>query len=199
MLQEREFEPVGSSRTERADVRIVAATNQNLAEMIREKRFRQDLYFRLAVVDVTVPPLRARREDIPILVRHFLEIQRRSYPDVQGVTEAALKRMVEYDWPGNVRELQGLVERLAIMRRSGWIDEADLPPGVVGQTHERPPVSLPAEGVDFEALVGSFEAELIQQALAATGWNKNRAAQLLGLKRTTLVEKIRAKGIAPSD
>jgi DNA-binding NtrC family response regulator len=199
VLQEREFEPVGSSRTERADVRIVAATNQNLNEMIREKRFRQDLYFRLAVVDVTVPPLRARREDIPLLVRHFLEIQRRSYPEVQGLTDAALKRMVEYDWPGNVRELQGLVERLAILRRSGWIDETDLPPGVMGQTTERVPVSLPAEGVDFEALVGSFEAELIQQALAATGWNKNRAAQLLGLKRTTLVEKIRAKGIAPSD
>jgi DNA-binding NtrC family response regulator len=165
--------------------------------MMREKRFRQDLYFRLAVVDVVVPPLRSRREDIPLLVRHFLEVQRRSYPEVLGVTEAALKRMVEYDWPGNVRELQGLVERLAILRRSGWIDETDLPAAVVGQTtRDRPPISLPAEGVDFEALVGSFESELIQQALAATGWNKNRAAQLLGLKRTTLVEKIRVKGIA---
>jgi DNA-binding NtrC family response regulator len=199
VLQEREYEPVGSSRTERADVRIVAATNQNLPELIRERRFREDLYFRLAVVPIEVPPLRSRREDIPLLVRYFMEVQRRTYPEIQGVTEAALKRMVEYDWPGNVRELQGLVERLVILRRSGWIDESDLPASVAGHGFERPAISLPAGGVDFEALVASFEEELIQQALDATGWNKNRAAQLLGLKRTTLVEKIRAKGIAAPD
>ena len=123
-LQEREFEPVGSSRTERVDVRIVAATNQNLPQLIRERKFREDLYFRLAVVPIEVPPLRHRREDIPLLVRHFLEVQRRSYPEIQGVTEPALKRMVEYDWPGNVRELQALIERLTILRRTGWIDES---------------------------------------------------------------------------
>ncbi len=196
VLQEREYEPVGSSRTERADVRVVAATNQNLQELIREKRFREDLYFRLAVVPIEVPPLRARREDIPLLARHFLEIQRRSYPDIGGVTEPALKRMVEYDWPGNVRELQGLIERVVVLRRSGWIDEGDLPAYIAGRGFERPIVSLPAGGVNFEALVCSFEEELIQQALDATGWNKNRAAALLGLKRTTLVEKIKAKGLA---
>jgi len=198
-LQEREFEPVGSSRTERVDVRIVAATNQNLPQLIRERRFREDLYFRLAVVPIEVPPLRHRREDIPLLVRFFVEMQRRSYPEIQGVTDAALKRMAEYDWPGNVRELQALVERLTILRRAGWIDEPELPPGVVGHGLERPVVSLPPSGVDFEALVASYEQELIVQALAATGWNKNRASQLLGLKRTTLVEKIRAKGIAAPD
>ncbi len=196
VLQEREYEPVGSSRTERADVRVVAATNQNLPELIRERRFRQDLYFRIAVVPIDVPPLRTRREDIPLLVRHFLEVQRRSYPDIGGVTEAALKRMVEYHWPGNVRELQALVERLVVLRRSGWIDEAELPVHIAGQGFERPIVSLPAGGVNFEALVSAFEQELIQRALDATSWNKNRAAQLLGLKRTTLVEKIRAKGLA---
>jgi len=198
-LQEREFVPVGSSRTERVDVRIVAATNQNLPQLIRERRFREDLYFRLAVVPIEVPALRHRREDIPLLVRHFLEVQRRSYPEIQGVTEAALKRMVEYDWPGNVRELQALIERLTILRRTGWIDEPELPSNVVGHALERPTVSLPATGVDFEALVSSYEQELILQALEATGWNKNRASQLLGLKRTTLVEKIRAKGIAAPD
>ena len=107
--------------------------------------------------------------------------------------------MVEYDWPGNVRELQGLVERLVVLRRSGWIDEGDLPASIVGSGFERPHVSLPAAGVNFEALVSAFEEGLIQQALDATGWNKNRAAQLLGLKRTTLVEKIRAKGLAPPE
>jgi DNA-binding NtrC family response regulator len=195
-LQEREFEPVGSSRTERVDVRIVAATNQDLPRLMRERKFREDLYFRLAVVPIEVPALRHRREDIPLLVRHYLEIQRRSYPELQGVTEAALKRMVEYDWPGNVRELQGLIERLSILRRAAWIDEAELPAGIIGQGFERPAVELPATGVDFEALVSNFEEELILQALEATGWNKNRASQLLGLKRTTLVEKIRTKGIA---
>ena len=198
-LQEREFEPVGSSRTERVDVRFVAATNQNLPALIRERKFREDLYFRLAVVPIEVPALRHRREDIALLVRHFLEVQRRSYPEIQGVTEAALKRLVEYDWPGNVRELQALIERLTILRRSGWIDEAELPSNVAGHTPERPIVSLPATGVDFEALVSSYEQELILQALEATSWNKNRASQLLGLKRTTLVEKIRAKGIAAPD
>ncbi|MFI5315647.1 MAG: sigma-54-dependent transcriptional regulator [Myxococcota bacterium] len=199
VLQEREYEPVGSSRTERADVRIVAATNQNLPALIRERRFREDLYFRLAVVPIEVPPLRSRREDIPLIVRHFVEVQRRAYPEILGVTEPALKRMVEYDWPGNVRELQGLIERLVILRRSGWIDESDLPAGIVGHGFERPAVSLPAEGVNFDELVSAFEKELILQALNATGWNKNRAALLLGLKRTTLVEKIRAKGIATPD
>ncbi len=198
-LQEREFEPVGSSRTERVDVRIVAATNQNLPQLIRERKFREDLYFRLAVVPIEVPALRHRREDIPLLVRHFIEVQRRSYPEIQGVTEAALKRMVEYDWPGNVRELQALIERLTILRRTGWVDEAELPSNVAGHALERPSVSLPATGVDFEALVSSYEQELILQALEATSWNKNRASQLLGLKRTTLVEKIRAKGIAAPD
>jgi DNA-binding NtrC family response regulator len=199
VLQEREYEPVGSSRTERADVRVIAATNQNLPELIRERRFREDLYSRIAVVPIEVPSLRARREDVPILVRHFLEVQRRSYPDIGGVTEAALKRMVEYDWPGNVRELQGLIERLVVLRRSGWIDEGDLPPSIAGKGFERPVVSLPAGGVNFEELVSAFEEELIHQALDATGWNKNQAALLLGLKRTTLVEKIRAKGMAPAD
>jgi DNA-binding NtrC family response regulator len=194
-LQEREFEPVGSSRTERVDVRIVAATNQNLPELIKARRFREDLYFRLAVVPIEVPALRQRREDIPLLVRHFLELHRRTYPELQGVTEAAQKRMVEYDWPGNVRQLQGLIERLAILRRSGWIDESDLPAEITGPSRERPSVELPPTGVDFEALVASFEEDLILRALDATDGNKNRAAQLLNLKRTTLVEKIRSKGI----
>jgi DNA-binding NtrC family response regulator len=198
-LQEREFEPVGSSRTERVDVRIVAATNQNLPELIKQRRFREDLYFRLSVVPIEVPALRHRREDVPLLVRHFVELQRRTYPDIQGVTEAAMKRLVEYDWPGNVRQLQGLIERLAVLRRSGWIDEGDLPTEILGSATTRPNVPLPPNGVDFEALVADFEEDLIRRALTVTNGNKNRAAQLLGLKRTTLVEKIRSKNIAMPD
>ena len=197
VLQEREYEPVGSSRTERADVRVVAATNQNLPELIREKRFREDLYFRLCGVPIEVPPLRARREDVPLLVRHFLEIQRRTYPEIAGITDAALKRMSEYDWPGNVRELERLVERLAVLRRSGWIDEADLPGSIAGARLERPTVSIPAGGIDFAALVAAYEDELLLAALNATGWNKAKAAELVKMKRTTLVEKLRVRNIVP--
>ena len=198
VLQEHEFEPVGSSTPERVDVRIIAATNQDLAQLIRDRRFRQDLYFRLSVVPIEVPPLRRRREDIPLLVEHFLNLQRRAYPDLRGVSDFAMKRLTEYEWPGNVRELENLIERTALLTQKGWIGEEDLPRHV---TQERPVVerfALPPDGVDFSAVVDDFENELIVQALEATGWNKKQAAELLGLKRTTLVEKIRAKKLEPS-
>jgi DNA-binding NtrC family response regulator len=197
VLQERAFEPVGSNRTERVDVRIVAATNQDLEKKIAAAQFREDLYFRLAVIPIEVPPLRERPEDIPLLVAHFLERLRPQYPEVKGITAAALQRLVHSDWPGNVRQLQGLVERLVILKGSGWIDETDLPVEGFGAPAARPGVALPPGGVDYQELVGGFERDLILAALEATGWNKNRAAQLLNLKRTTLVEKIRARGIAP--
>jgi DNA-binding NtrC family response regulator len=195
VVQEREYEPVGSSRTVRADVRIVAATNKDLPQLIRERRFREDLFFRLSVVPIDVPPLRSRREDVALLLRHFLEIQRRSYPEIRGIAEGAQKRLIEHDWPGNVRELQNLIERLVVLRRSGWIDESDLPPHITSRSVERPVVSLPSTGVNFDDLVAGYQRELILQALDASAWNKAQAAILLGLKRTTLVEKIRALGI----
>jgi DNA-binding NtrC family response regulator len=195
VIQEMEYEPVGSSQTMSADVRIITATNQNLPELIKEKRFRQDLYFRLNVVPIEVPPLRERREDIPLLVDHFLDQQRRRYPELNGLKMEALKRLTNYDWPGNVRELEGLIERLSIMRREGWIAEEELPPELTGHSTDQPSITIPPDGVDFEGLVDAFESDLILQALEATGWNKNRAAKLLDLKRTTLVEKIRSKGL----
>jgi DNA-binding NtrC family response regulator len=200
VLQEREFEPVGSSRTRRIDVRIVTATNQDIEKLVRERQFREDLYFRLSVVPIEVPPLRRRREDIGALIEHFLQIQRRQYPGVQGITEAAMKCLTEYSWPGNIRELEGLMERLAILKREGWIDERDLPPPIRAPGGERVQIRLSPTGTDLKGLMDSIESDLIRQALEATGWNKNRAAQLLQVKRTTLVEKIRAKGlVAPED
>jgi DNA-binding NtrC family response regulator len=195
VLQEREFEPVGSSRTEQVDVRVIAATNQNLIELMQKRRFREDLYFRLSVVPIEVPPLRARREDIPLLTEYFFLQQSHQLPKVQGFTAAAVKKLADYDWPGNVRELEGMVQRLMLLRREGWIDEDDLPSlgGHAGPAIPR--VTLPPEGIDFPALVDAFETDLIVQALNATSWNKNQAAILLNLKRTTLVEKIRTKGI----
>ncbi|MFQ5513041.1 MAG: sigma-54-dependent transcriptional regulator [Myxococcota bacterium] len=199
VLQEREFEPVGSSKSQRVDVRVVAATNQDLEELMRTRRFRQDLYFRLNVVPIHVPPLRERREDIPLLIDHFLNIQRRQYPGVLGLTEAARKQLSEYAWPGNVRELQGLIERVVILRREGWIDEEDLPVQFGGPHAPVRSVTLPTEGLDFARTIEEFEASLILQALEATHWNKNQAAQLLRLKRTTLVEKIRSKRLKPPE
>jgi len=198
VLQEREFEPVGSSKTEQVDVRIVAATNQDLGALIREGLFREDLYFRLNVIPIEVPSLRERREDIPLLVEHFLNIQRRRHPGVEGITSGAMKRLAEYQWPGNVRELQSLIERLAILRRGNWIDESDLPHQVGGPPPAIRSPSLPPDGIDFSSVVDAFESDLILQALQTTGWNKNQAANLLRLKRTTLVEKIRSKGLTPS-
>lgn len=198
VLQEREFEPVGSSKTQRVNVRIVAATNQDLEQLIRERRFREDLYFRLNVVPIEVPPLRERREDIPVLIEHFMNLHRRQDSSIAGITSTAMKRLVEYHWPGNVRELQALLERLMILRKSEWIDETDLPSHVGGTSDEARNLALPADGIDFAEVVDAFESNLILQALESTGWNKNQAANLLRLKRTTLVEKIRAKGLSPT-
>jgi DNA-binding NtrC family response regulator len=199
VLQEREFEPVGSSKSQRVDVRILAATNQDLKTLMQERRFREDLYYRLNVVPITVPPLRERREDIPLLVEHFLNVQRRQYPGILGVTTAAMKQLIEYSWPGNVRELQGLIERLTILKREGWMEENELPSQFGGPPEPLRKMVLPPGGIDYGEAVDAFESNLILQALETTGWNKNQAALLLQLKRTTLVEKIRAKGLTPPE
>jgi DNA-binding NtrC family response regulator len=180
------------------DVRVIAATNQNLEEAIREKRFREDLFFRLNVIPIEVPPLRERPEDIPLLAYHFLDIANRDKnTSVEGFSQEALDLIGNYRWPGNVRELENLIERL-IVTRGGTreIGASDLPKAF----HEEPSVTLstpqvPSTGLKFREVVDDFEAELIRQALERTQWNKNRAAQLLGLNRTTLLEKIKKKGL----
>jgi DNA-binding NtrC family response regulator len=200
VLQERTFEPVGSSKSVSVDVRVVAATNQDLPSAIREKRFREDLYYRLNVIPIEVPPLRDRREDVPLLLRHFLEtMNAEKGRAVTGFGTAAMDRLLAHDWPGNVRELENLVERLVILRGEGEIAPEDLPPPF-GQG--RAPVRtdaprLPATGIPFNEVVDRFETDLILQALEQTHWNKQRAAQLLGLNRTTLLEKIKKKGLEP--
>ena len=198
VLQEKTFEPVGSSKTLKADVRVIAATNQNLEEAIREKRFREDLFFRLNVIPIEVPPLRQRSEDIPILAEHFLEkLCRDRGREHPGFSLEALDLLCSYPWPGNVRELENLVERVIITSSSdAEISPSDLP----RQFHEAPSVTLsaprvPATGLSFRDVVDDFEADLIRQALEQTQWNKNRAARLLGLNRTTLLEKIKKKGL----
>ncbi|MDJ0864695.1 MAG: sigma-54 dependent transcriptional regulator [Myxococcota bacterium] len=196
VLQERSFEPVGSSRTQRVDVRVIAATHQDLAEKIRSQEFREDLYYRLNVIPIEVPPLRERRDDIPHLIRHFLEVlNRESDTPVIEVAPAALERLCAYDWPGNVRELRNVVERLVVLCNGDRVDLDDLPadlrdtvaPGAI------PLPEMGPDGLAFNEVVGQLETHLILQALERTGWNKNQAAQLLGLNRTTLLEKIKKR------
>jgi len=197
VLQDRTFEPVGSSKTIKVNVRVIAATNQDLQQAIRERRFREDLFYRLHVIPIEIPPLRERSEDIPLLVHHFLEAKNQEKGRrVEGITPSALERLCQYAWPGNVRELENLMERLSVLRGEGKIDVEDLP-----QSLREPPPSqftaprVPASGLLFNEVVDRLEADLILQALEHTHWNKNRAAQLLGLNRTTLLEKMKKKGI----
>lgn len=199
ILQERTFEPVGSSKTIRVDVRVIAATNQHLEQLIEQKQFREDLYYRLNVLPIEAPPLRDRTDDIPLLVHHFIEIgnqQRNS--QIDGISEEAMKLLMNYRWPGNVRELENMIERVMILRTQGEILAEDLP-AQFRQPRERSPQAprVPADGISFNEVIGELETDLILQALDQTHWNKNRAAQLLGLNRTTLLEKIKKKGLEP--
>jgi len=199
VLQEQTYEPVGSSKSETVNVRVIAATNQNLETAIREGRFREDLFYRLNVIPVEVPPLRQRREDIPLLVMHFLEVLNRERgTKIDSVSDAALEALSRYDWPGNVRELENLMERLTVLRGGGEIDLDDLPESV--RRRPAPPDALAygegsGDGLDFRSVVDRFQADLIREALAKSGGNKKEAAEQLGLNRTTLIEKIKKLGL----
>jgi len=198
VLQERSFEPVGSSKPMRVDVRVIAATNQNLENAIRRGAFREDLFYRLNVIPIEVPPLRERKEDLPLLVQHFLDrLNSERARKVEGITAAALERMIEHEWPGNVRELENLVERMVVMRGEGVLDVSDLPAPFrrASAATDAAAPNLGPGGVDFNDVIDRIETKLILQALDKTGWNKNQAARLLGLNRTTLIEKIKKKGL----
>lgn len=202
VLQEREFERIGDSHTVKVDVRVIAATNGDLGRMVAEGRFREDLFYRLNVIPVQLPPLRERKDDIPLLVRHFLDRFRSS--DGGGaarpaitLSQEAMRRLMAFSWPGNVRQLENVIERtLAFTTGKSQIDLDDLPPEI--QQAREPvlvlPVSLPEEGLNLDAYVSGIERGLIEHSLERTGGNKGRAARLLGLKRTTLVEKIKRLG-----
>jgi len=198
VLQERQFERVGGTRTITADIRVVTATNQNLKEAVKEGRFREDLYYRLDVIPILAPPLRERREDIPLLVKYFLDRFNQARPSgVTGIGRAALEVLTAYDWPGNVRELENLVERMVILSDGPLIGLKDLPERFSGRRSA--PLSggptLPADGFNLNRHLAQVEEDLIRQALEKAGGVKKRAADLLGLNRTTLVEKMKKKGI----
>ena len=186
-IQEGEVQPLGSTKPEKVDVRVVAATNRKLEQLAAAGTFRADLYYRLNVVPLHIPPLRERPEDVAPLTAHFLKAAKRS------LTVAALAALERYAWPGNVREMENLIQRLLVLKPQGDLDLADLPPALRGApaSAATPPMALPAEGVDLYAVLGELEDRLIREALERSGGNRNQAAQSLGIKRTTLVEKLR--------
>jgi DNA-binding NtrC family response regulator len=203
VLQEREFERIGDSHTTKVDVRVIAATNSDLARMVAAGQFREDLYYRLNVIPIALPPLRERKEDIPLLVQHFLDKFRADAAasgqtrSPQTVAQEAMRRLMASSWPGNVRQLENAVERaVAISGGRPHIEVSDLPVEI--QQAEEPTlpsaVALPDEGLDLEAFVAHIERELIQRSLERTGGNRGQAARLLNLKRTTLVEKLKRLG-----
>ncbi|HLV64328.1 MAG TPA: sigma-54 dependent transcriptional regulator [Polyangiaceae bacterium] len=198
VLQAREYSPVGDTRTLKSDARIVAATNIDLERAVAEGKFREDLYYRLNVIHVHVPPLRERTTDIALLAAHFFAQARDRVgrADLVGFSQAALKVLIDYTWPGNVRELENTIERAVLLAKGPQIEPKDLPARVCGLPAEpRGPQRLPETGIDLRAAVEAFENNLIRQALERTSWNKNRAAALLGLNRTTLVEMLKRKRI----
>jgi formate hydrogenlyase transcriptional activator len=192
ILQEQEFERLGSSRTHQVDVRLVAATHRDLAGMVRNGEFRSDLYFRLNVFPVQLPPLRERREDIPALVAHFVEfLGRRVGRKIDHIPEDTMLDLCSYDWPGNIRELQNLIERALILSEDGVLPNPLLTVGVPGAPHINV-VPTPTTLVDSERA-------LILRTLDATGWvigGRDGAAARLGLKRTTLIYKMQRHGIS---
>jgi len=194
-LQERTFERLGGGKTIDVDVRIIAATNRNLEELVKEGKFREDLYYRLNVVPINIPPLRERKQDVPLLYSHFLERSNSiNNANVEGFTEEAMEVLMEYDYPGNVRELQNLVERLVVLKKAGYINIEDLPEKFYGpRKHEVQPLDL-RKG--YDTLVSEFEQTLILKALDETNGVKSKAAQILSMNRTTLIEKMKRLGLA---
>jgi DNA-binding NtrC family response regulator len=200
ILQAHEYSPVGDNRTLKADVRVVAATNVDLEEAVEAGTFRQDLYYRLNVIHLQVPPLRQRATDVPRLVAHFMkQAEEKTGRHGKALSRSAAQLLMTYHWPGNVRELENTIERAMLLSAGPRIEPRDLPVRLRGlgdaNSGNSANQKLPETGIDLRAAVESFENDLIRQALDRTGWNKNRAALLLRLNRTTLVEMLKRKRI----
>jgi two-component system, NtrC family, response regulator HydG len=187
-IQEREIRRVGSTKALPIDVRIIAATNLNLEEEVKAKRFREDLYYRLNVIEIRMPPLRERRDDIPLLVDAFLrKCAEASHKEVKGMTEPALALLMDYAWPGNVRELENVIERAVTLARGEKIIPEDLPPAIQGSRGDRRVID---EAAERTLPLHEVEREYIIRILDKTGGNKYQAAQVLGIDRKTLYRKL---------
>lgn len=209
VLQEHEFERIGGTKSIKIDVRVIAATNKNLEKSIEDNRFREDLYYRLNVIPINIPPLRDRKEDIPLLVDYFVKyFNKTKGKNIKGISEKAINIMLGYSWPGNVRELENIIERTVILKGEGTIEDEDMPEKMLGShsVNNRFPllepndticseVYLPDNGICLKTALDELEKDLILRALKKSNWVKNKAAKLLRLNRTTLIEKIKKIGI----
>jgi len=199
VLQEQEVERVGATVRTKLNVRVISATNADLETEVEKGRFREDLFYRLNVIPILIPPLRQRREDIPLLARSFLQrtCKEMNRP-IMSLSTEAMRALENYDWPGNVREMENLIERSVALTDGDIIDLADLPEKI--RKDAPPPGAVPSPrvteaGIDMPALVGEIERKMIRESLLLSGGVKARAAALLGINRTTLVEKIKRLGI----
>jgi DNA-binding NtrC family response regulator len=183
--------------TIKVDVRVVAATNVDLRRAVDEGRFREDLYYRLNVIAVQLPPLRQRKEDVPALVAHFVEkYAKENAKPVEGVTTDALQALMDYDWPGNVRELENVIERGVVLTTAGWIGRDLIPDHVrTSPSFQVPHLTVPPEGINLREVIANFERRLIESTLESTTGVQKEAARLLGLKPTTLNEMIKRHNI----
>jgi two-component system, NtrC family, response regulator AtoC len=203
VLQERCFERVGGTKTIGVDVRILAATNQDLEVAVQEKRFRKDLFYRLNVIPVTVPPLRERVSDIPLLIEHFIaRFNEMKQASVREMDRDAMEYVLHYHWPGNIRELENLVERLIVLKKTGTIVPSDLPDKVLRSlppplARLEEPLTLNGAGIDLVRELERHENRLIVEAMRRANGVTSKAAQLLHMNRTTLVEKLKRKGMDP--
>ena len=214
VLAEREIDRLGSTKPTPIDIRVITATHRNLEESIVEGRFREDLFYRLNIIPINLPPLRERKTDIPLLANHFLK-QLNGSSEPKTISDEAMRFLVNYSWPGNIRELANFVERMLVLSIGSTITPRDLPEKVIGDIpkekwqplHEEEEgnpaqmlqqslkqsfhVGIPEDGINLKKTVEEFEKELLLEALEKTGWVKNKAANLLELNRTTLVEKLK--------
>ncbi|RPI24178.1 MAG: sigma-54-dependent Fis family transcriptional regulator [Acidobacteria bacterium] len=195
VLQQKEVDVVGDPHPKKVDVRIIAATNRDLYALTGEGGFREDLYYRLSVAPLYLPPLRERREDIPLLVHHFLANLRRRFDKEVNIEPAVMSELQAYHWPGNVRELENIVERVVVFNKTGTVDMNDLPPHLLRASRSigfgNVVMKLPEDGFSLEDL----EKNLLHEALRRHGWNQSQAARYLGITRNTLIYRMQKFGL----
>ncbi len=199
VLQEREFMRLGGTTIIKVDVRVVAATNAELEELVRQQKFRQDLFYRLNVIKIELPPLRDKKEDIPLLVKHFLNIYgKENKKEIEGVSEDVMEILANYDWPGNIRELENLIERAVVLTKTNFITRENLPPFIVAQ-REKEAAATETQDLNLKEGLQSFQKKAIISALKQSKGIQKKAASLLGVKPTTLNEMIKRLNIDASD
>jgi two-component system response regulator PilR (NtrC family) len=201
VLQDKQVRPVGASQEVPVDVRVVAASNRDLAEQVKVGAFRADLFYRLNVISIRIPPLRERQEDIPLLAEHLLEKLSFEYGlPAKKISREAMLRLLQYRFPGNVRELANILERASTLAATNQIEPGDLPPEVASAVRDEDSLlTLPDEGVALDTVLESLERSLLNQALARTGGARTKAAELLGISFRSLRYRLSKHGISPEE